>query len=131
MAADREAGLIIFSLYRVSFIFVQTLALLIIYIQSSDSMEAVNQVHNVVSGLVKGTVGFWFLRIPPVDSAASSQQIELEETSLDAAKSSIVYTVTKNVATAGRAVGYPTSMYPICSNAYRRSTRLPTKRSKA
>jgi hypothetical protein len=32
------------------------------------------------------------------------KQVALEETALDAAKSSIVYGVTKNVATAGRAV---------------------------
>jgi len=42
------------------------------------------EVNNVVSGLVDGS-------------------IELDETTLDAAKSSIVYAVTKNVATAGRA----------------------------
>ncbi|KIJ21665.1 hypothetical protein PAXINDRAFT_63491 [Paxillus involutus ATCC 200175] len=67
VSADREAGLLTFSLYR-----------------SSDSMEALRQVHQVVTGLVDGSV-------------------ELEETTLDAAKSSIVYGVAKNVATAGRA----------------------------
>ncbi|KAG9314439.1 Metalloenzyme, LuxS/M16 peptidase-like protein [Chiua virens] len=67
VTADREAGLITFSLYR-----------------SSNSTEAFEQVKGVVSGLVDGS-------------------IELEETTLDAAKSSIVYSVTKNVATAGRA----------------------------
>ncbi|KAF8560437.1 hypothetical protein OG21DRAFT_1531918 [Imleria badia] len=67
MTADREAGLITFSLYR-----------------SSNSVEAFKEVNNVVSGLVDGS-------------------IELNETTLDAAKSSIVYAVTKNVATAGRA----------------------------
>ncbi|KAF8844003.1 hypothetical protein BDN67DRAFT_895938 [Paxillus ammoniavirescens] len=67
VSADREAGLLTFSLYR-----------------SSDSMEALRQAHQVVTGLVDGSV-------------------ELEETTLDAAKSSIVYGVAKNVATAGRA----------------------------
>ncbi|KAI9572885.1 Metalloenzyme, LuxS/M16 peptidase-like protein [Boletus coccyginus] len=67
ITADREAGLITFSLYR-----------------SSNSMEAFKEVNNVVLGLVDGS-------------------IELCETTLDAAKSSIVYAVTKNVATAGRA----------------------------
>ncbi|KAF8140174.1 Metalloenzyme, LuxS/M16 peptidase-like protein [Boletus edulis] len=67
MTADREAGLITFSLYR-----------------SSNSMEAFKEVKIVVSGLVDGS-------------------IELADTTLDAAKSSIVYAVTKNVATAGRA----------------------------
>ncbi|KAG1833897.1 Metalloenzyme, LuxS/M16 peptidase-like protein [Suillus variegatus] len=52
--------------------------------RSSNSLEAFKQAKEVVSGLVDGTVA-------------------LEETALDAAKSSIVYGVTKNVATAGRA----------------------------
>lgn len=52
--------------------------------RSSNSLEAFKQAKEVVSGLVDGTV-------------------VLEETALDAAKSSIVYGVTKNVATAGRA----------------------------
>jgi hypothetical protein len=38
--------------------------------------------------------------------------VALEETALDAAKSSIVYGVTKNVATAGRAVRCVHSSYP-------------------
>ncbi|KAG1858584.1 cell morphogenesis N-terminal-domain-containing protein [Suillus tomentosus] len=52
--------------------------------RSSNSLEAFKQAKEVVSGLVDGTVA-------------------LEETALDAATSSIVYGVTKNVATAGRA----------------------------
>ncbi|KAF9240861.1 Metalloenzyme, LuxS/M16 peptidase-like protein [Melanogaster broomeanus] len=52
--------------------------------RSSDSMEAFREVNKVVSGLVDGS-------------------IELEATTLDAAKSSIVYGVAKDVATAGRA----------------------------
>ncbi|KAG1843393.1 uncharacterized protein F5891DRAFT_1208029, partial [Suillus fuscotomentosus] len=52
--------------------------------RSSNNLEAFKQAKEVVSGLVDGTVA-------------------LEETALDAAKSSIVYGVTKNVATAGRA----------------------------
>ncbi|KAH7883663.1 Metalloenzyme, LuxS/M16 peptidase-like protein [Phlebopus sp. FC_14] len=67
VSADREAGLLTFSLYR-----------------SSNSLEAFKEVNKVVSGLVNGSV-------------------QLEETTLDAAKSSIVYGVAKNVATAGRA----------------------------
>ncbi|KAH0838375.1 Metalloenzyme, LuxS/M16 peptidase-like protein [Lanmaoa asiatica] len=70
VTADREAGLITFSLYRASL--------------SSNNMEAFKEVNNVISGLVDGS-------------------IELGETTLDGAKSSIVYAVTKNVATAGRA----------------------------
>ncbi|KAF9229385.1 hypothetical protein BS17DRAFT_771387 [Gyrodon lividus] len=67
VSADREAGLLTFSLYR-----------------SSNNMEAFEEVNKVVTGLLNGSV-------------------ELEETTLDAAKSSIVYGVAKNVATAGRA----------------------------
>ncbi|OJA10818.1 hypothetical protein AZE42_00264 [Rhizopogon vesiculosus] len=52
--------------------------------RSSNSLEAFKQAKAVVSGLVDGTVA-------------------LEDTALDAAKSSIVYGVAKNVATAGRA----------------------------
>ncbi|KIJ68351.1 hypothetical protein HYDPIDRAFT_106537 [Hydnomerulius pinastri MD-312] len=67
VSADREAGLLTFSLYR-----------------SSNSMEAFKEVNKVITGLV-------------------DRSVELEDTTLDAAKSSIVYGVAKNVATAGRA----------------------------
>ncbi|KAH7911953.1 Metalloenzyme, LuxS/M16 peptidase-like protein [Hygrophoropsis aurantiaca] len=52
--------------------------------RSSNSMQAFEEARKVIKGLVEGSV-------------------ELETTTLDAAKSSIVYGVTKNVATAGRA----------------------------
>ncbi|EDR15625.1 uncharacterized protein LACBIDRAFT_300739 [Laccaria bicolor S238N-H82] len=52
--------------------------------RSSNSMSAFQEARNVIKGLVDGS-------------------IELDVTTLDAAKSSIVYGVTKNVSTAGRA----------------------------
>lgn len=58
MTADREAGLITFSLYRASPVPVQKVTLSNLYIQSSNSMEAFNEVNNVVSGLVNGSVRF-------------------------------------------------------------------------
>lgn len=54
-------------------------------LQSSNSIKAFEQGALVVKGLVDGS-------------------IELDETALDAAKSSIVYGVTKSVSTPGRAV---------------------------
>ncbi|KAG2059855.1 hypothetical protein BDR06DRAFT_1062633 [Suillus hirtellus] len=53
--------------------------------QSSNSLEMFKQAKEVISGLVDGTVA-------------------LEETALDAAKSSIIYGITKNVTAAGQAV---------------------------
>ncbi|KAH7931086.1 hypothetical protein BV22DRAFT_1027850 [Leucogyrophana mollusca] len=67
MSLDREAGFLMFSLYR-----------------SSNSMQAFEEAQKVIKGLVNGSV-------------------EFSTTTLDAAKSSIVFGVTKNVATAGRA----------------------------
>jgi len=52
--------------------------------RSSNSMQAYKEAENVVKGLVEGS-------------------IFLEATALDAAKSSIVYSVTRGVSTAGRA----------------------------
>ncbi|GJE87608.1 Zn-dependent peptidase M16-like protein [Phanerochaete sordida] len=52
--------------------------------RSSNSVEAFNQAKSVIEGLVKGTIA-------------------LDETGLDAAKSSIVYSVTRGVSTPGRA----------------------------
>jgi len=52
--------------------------------RSSNSLQAYKEAEKVVKGLVNGTVA-------------------LEETTLDAAKSSIVYSVTRGVSTAGRA----------------------------
>jgi len=52
--------------------------------RSSNSVKAFEEASRVISGLVDGT-------------------IEFDETMLDAAKSTIVYGVTKNVSTAGRA----------------------------
>lgn len=58
MTADREAGLTTFSLYRASLASIQTILLLTLYTQSSNSMEAFKEANNVVSGLVDGSVGF-------------------------------------------------------------------------
>jgi len=52
--------------------------------RSSNNMSAFQEARNVIKGLVDGSIG-------------------LDVTTLDAAKSSIVYGVTKNVSTAGRA----------------------------
>ncbi|EKM61160.1 uncharacterized protein PHACADRAFT_247588 [Phanerochaete carnosa HHB-10118-sp] len=52
--------------------------------RSSNSIDAFNQAKSVIEGLVKGTIA-------------------LDETGLDAAKSSIVYSVTRGVSTPGRA----------------------------
>ncbi|KAI6047558.1 Metalloenzyme, LuxS/M16 peptidase-like protein [Pisolithus marmoratus] len=67
ITADREAGLLMFMLYR-----------------SSDSIGAFREARKVITGLVDGSV-------------------DLEETTLDAAKSSIVYGVARNVSTPGTA----------------------------
>jgi hypothetical protein len=53
--------------------------------QSSNSMEGYKQAASVLKGLVDGSIAF-------------------DATTLDAAKSSIVYGITKGVSTAGRAV---------------------------
>lgn len=65
-------------------------------------MKAFEQAKSVIQGLVDGSVEFSsILSCTLIDSLF---KIPLEDTSLDAAKSSIVYGVTKGVSTPGRAV---------------------------
>ncbi|KAG5654101.1 hypothetical protein H0H81_007515 [Sphagnurus paluster] len=83
-SVDVEAGLLSFSLYR-----------------SSNSLSAFHEAAKVLKGLVDRSV----CPSPtcPRSYDLATFQIALDETTLDAAKSSIVYAVTQNVSTAGRA----------------------------
>lgn len=74
-------------------------------LQSSNSVEAFNQAKSVIEGLVDGTVGSNVLAAF-IQFTFITLQIALDETGLDAAKSSIVYSVTRGVSTPGRAVSH-------------------------
>lgn len=65
-------------------------------------MSAFHEAAKVLRGVVDGSVS-WFL-LTDLTTYLNNTQIPFDTTTLDAAKSSIVYGVTKNVSTAGRAV---------------------------
>jgi hypothetical protein len=68
-------------------------------------MSAFQEAAKVLNGVVDGSVSYFIVSLP-CSSVNRSHQIALDQTTLDAAKSSIVYSVTKGVSTAGRAVRY-------------------------
>lgn len=67
-------------------------------------MQAYKEAEKVVKGLVDGSVCVPSLFAHANKGLLTHPQIPLEATTLDAAKSSIVYSVTRGVSTAGRAV---------------------------
>ena len=102
---DVESGILNFSLYRVSHTSIH--APLILETdgpQSSNSTKAYEEASKVIKGLVDGSVRPLFSFTKNQNNNPMAGQIEFDQTILDAAKSTIVYGVAKNVSTAGRAV---------------------------
>ena len=130
LIVDPESSLLSFSLYRVSCL-LRDKETKPYGSQSPNSFLAFQRAAEVVKQLADGTVSFFLSRFRYVVIDIPIQ-LELDIPKLEAAKSSLVYSQTRNVASPGSAVSKTSRAYsPHCSDVlYRPPRPLSIKHSK-